>query len=216
MEKEGITMKKDEIVSKLDQLKKDGAAIRPFKATESKADLEALLAEHTASVEPPAGACDTFGEHDANSTYCQTCEKEEAAAQAACVDVTAKATADKKAKKRPSGGGRRTIENFDQLKKLVKDDDSDRMTIFIDRKLLRGGIVGNILKATTEENTKRGGMRYRTLSNLYHHINARVKEGWVFEVDGEPHEGSFGKDDWKSESKIKAVDYKRAAVEKAA
>jgi len=197
-------MKKEEIIAELRKLEV------VFDEKAKKADLEAILKEAKAALEPPPGACDTYGEHDANSQYCQACEKEEPAAYAACVEATAKASAEKKAGAK-KGGGRRSVGSFEELQKVVKEDDTDRMTIFIDKMLLEGGMMGELLKITTEEQTKRGGGRYKTITNLYQHVNARVREGWIFEIDGVVHEGQVKKDNFKSESTVVAVGYQKAA-----
>lgn len=207
----GKEMKKAEIIAELQKLKDEGVEVE-FDEKSNKADLEKILKEKRAELEPPPGACDTYGEHDGNSQYCQACEKEEPAAYAACVETTARAaSAKKKAAGARKGGGRRSIATFEELKKVVVEDDTDRMTIFIDQLLLEGGVMGELLKITTEEQTKRGGGRYKTITNLYQHVNARVREGWIFEVDGEVHDGQIKKDSFKGEAKVVAVGYQKAA-----
>ncbi len=209
-------MKKETMVAELERLRADGIDVPELTGKEKKPDLDAILKGVWVKIDGPhPDACspELFAGQDPNSKDCQDCKNDFPAAYGACTEATLRTAAARKAAKTAAGGGSKRVATFEELRDAIVGDDSGRMTILIDKMLLEGHAVKDIVAITSDENTTRGGARYRSAANVYAHINARARQGWVFTLNDEAVEGEIPKDSRNADNTVAVVNYVRPGSE---
>jgi hypothetical protein len=143
--------------------------------------------------------CDSFGSPKAKNDLCAKCPAEQGKRNEACLEIAQAAKAKSAAKVTPEK--RQTVKakyaDFAELKTSVEKADSSRLTMYVDKLLVKGGMsFAEIVKAV-EDRTKETNVEWRDFKNISivkKHIKYRATKGWVFTI-------------FKN-GKVKATDYK--------
>jgi hypothetical protein len=80
---------------------------------------------------------------------------------------------------------RHTYANFEELRTHLESGPTNRITICMDKHLLRGGTLEKLKRQAAEDNARLGSNDFRTVSRIRTHINfRRDHDGWVIEENG--------------------------------
>jgi hypothetical protein len=143
--------------------------------------------------------CDSFSSPKAKNELCTKCPAEYGKRNEACLEIAQAAKAKSAAKVTPEK--RQTVKakyaDFAELKTSVEKADDARLTMYVDKLLVKGGMsFAEIVKAV-EDRTKETNVEWRDFKNISivkKHIKYRATKGWVFTI-------------FKN-GKVKATDYK--------
>jgi hypothetical protein len=199
MEKKDITiMTAKELKVKLAKMKV---------AFKSKATLEELQAIYSEALDReglgvnPANdpVCDSFSSPKAKNDACTACPTDHGKRNEACLEIAEAAKAKSAAKVTPEK--RQTVKakyaDFSELKQSVEKADASRLTMYVDKLLVKGGLTFAEILTSVEarkKETKSDSTDFKNVSIVKKHIKYRATKGWVFTI-------------FKN-GKVKATDYK--------
>jgi len=195
-----------ELKSQLDEL---GVT---YKAKAKVADLRKLLEEaldRKGSGVHPANdpICEIFGEPKAGHPACGECMKTLAQRFDACMLFSQESKKSSKASssaKGPSTKTRGKYKSFEELKENLERAPEERLTMVVDKLLLKGATPQEILAEAEDrrETDFPGNRDFKSINVVKKHIRYRAEKGWIFSTqeDGkiqltgyslEPQEVSF-------------------------
>jgi len=143
--------------------------------------------------------CDSFGSPKAKNQMCVDCASEHGKRNEACLEIAQAAKAKSAAKVTPEK--RQTVKakyaDFAELKESVEKANDARLTMFVDKLLVKGGMtLAEMLSAieARKKETSSESTDFKNVSIIKKHIKYRATKGWVFTI-------------FKN-GKVKATDYK--------
>jgi uncharacterized protein (DUF302 family) len=154
--------------------------------------------------------CDSFGSPKAKNSACAACPTDHGKRNEACLEIAEAAKAKSTKKVTPE----KRQADYAELKESVEKADDARLTMYVDKLLVKGGLSFAEIVSAVEARTKEIGVEWRDFKNvsiIKKHIKYRATKGWIFTI-------------FKN-GKVKATDYAvgaegqiidKAAEEKAA
>jgi len=145
--------------------------------------------------------CDSFESPSAKNEVCMTCAADAAARFDACNALANEAKA--KTSKKVTPENRETVKgkyaDVKELKEQINKASDKRLTMFVDKLLVKGSLTMPEILASVEERkktTKSSSTDFKNVSIIKKHLKYRATKGWVFEI--------------LKNGKVKVVDYNAA------
>jgi hypothetical protein len=165
--------------------------------------------------------CEIFSSPKARHPVCLACIKEFGKRYDACQELAEEAKANKGADKAsgPSSKVKGKYADFGELKKSLENAPEKRLTMVVDKALLAGATMKDLLAEVEERKTTdfKDSKDFPTTGRIQAHVKFRASKGWVFTVfkngkvkltgyEQEPQTVSFTKPvDEKDEEEAKAA-----------
>jgi hypothetical protein len=131
--------------------------------------------------------CDSFGSPKAKNDLCAACPTDHGKRNEACLEIAEAAKA--RATKKVTPEKRQTVKakyaNFAELKESVEKADDSRLTMYVDKLLVKGGMSFAEIVSAVEARTKETGVEWRDFKNvsiIKKHIKYRATKGWIFTI----------------------------------
>ena len=143
--------------------------------------------------------CDSFGSPKAKNDLCAACPGEHGKRSEACLEIAQEAKAKSATKVTPEK--RQTVKakyaDFAELRESVEKADGSRLTMYVDKLLVKGGLTFAEMVTAIEARkaeTDSKSTDFKNASIIKKHIKYRATKGWVFTI--------------QKNGKVKATDYK--------
>jgi hypothetical protein len=131
--------------------------------------------------------CDSFGSPKAKNSACAACPTDHGKRNEACLEIAEAAKA--KSTKKVTPEKRQTVKakyaDYAELKESVEKADDSRLTMFVDKLLVKGGLTfAEMLTAieARKKETSSDSTDFKNVSIIKKHIKYRATKGWVFTI----------------------------------